>query len=296
MLFRSYLASIYCVIIIVVGNYILLNLFLAILLDHFADAENSQVVTEAEVPLIESHEEAEDELRASDSLESTFGESESSVRDVHIQCSHPPSSSITQDSVDSSEETLTGLSLFVFSPSNSFRQVLNRVVQHKAFEQFVIVIILCSSVMLALESPSLERDSMLGQVIAGSDFIFVLLFGIEALMKIIVSGFWFNGPRSYLRDKWNVLDFFVLCVGIVFQFGSSFDQLKSLRALRALRCLKPLRLATRNKGLKVVITSLFQSIPPLLNVALVCLLFFLTFAILGISLLKVASFISKLFD
>ena len=134
---------------------------------------------------------------------------------------------------------------------------------------------------------------MLGQVIAGSDFIFVLLFGIEALMKIIVSGFWFNGPRSYLRDKWNVLDFFVLCVGIVFQFGSSFDQLKSLRALRALRCLKPLRLATRNKGLKVVITSLFQSIPPLLNVALVCLLFFLTFAILGISLLKVASFISN---
>lgn len=52
-----------------------------------------------------------------------------------------------------------------------------------------------------------------------------------------------------------------------------------------MRALRPIRVASRAEGMKVVVNALFQSIPPIGNVLLVCLLFFLVFGILGTNLL-----------
>jgi hypothetical protein len=41
--------------------------------------------------------------------------------------------------------------------------------------------------------------------------------------------------------------------------------LKSLKTLRILRVLRPLKLASKNKGLKVAITALFKSLPAIGN-------------------------------
>ena len=57
-------------------------------------------------------------------------------------------------------------------------------------------------------------------------------------MKIIVLGLLFNGPKSYLRVPWNILDIFVVIVGIlVLVLQSVFDSssIVWLRAVRALR-------------------------------------------------------------
>lgn len=34
-------------------------------------------------------------------------------------------------------------------------------------------------------------------------------------MKIIVCGFAFNGPGSYIRSYWNMLDLFVVVIGVL---------------------------------------------------------------------------------
>lgn len=64
--------------------------------------------------------------------------------------------------------------------------------------------------------------------------------------------------------------------------------LSSLKALRTLRALRPLRVASRLAGMKVVVNSLFASLPALGNVLLVCLLFYLIFAIMAVDLLGVS--------
>jgi hypothetical protein len=64
--------------------------------------------------------------------------------------------------------------------------------------------------------------------------------------------------------------------------------LSSLRALRTLRALRPLRVASRLEGMKVVINSLFASLPALGNVLLVCLLMYVIFGIMAVDLLGVS--------
>lgn len=66
--------------------------------------------------------------------------------------------------------------------------------------------------------------------------------------------------------------------------------LSSLKALRTLRALRPLRVASRLQGMKVVVNSLFASLPALGNVLLVCLLFYLIFGIMAVDLLGVSPY------
>ena len=45
------------------------------------------------------------------------------------------------------------------------------------------------------------------------DVIFVVSFALEAAFKILVKGFFFTGPDSYIRNPWNALDFAVVVSG-----------------------------------------------------------------------------------
>lgn len=67
--------------------------------------------------------------------------------------------------------------------------------------------------------------------------------------------------------------------------GGDVHSLSSLRALRTLRALRPLRVASRLEGMKVVVDALFASLPPMGNIALVFLLFYLVFGIMVVHLL-----------
>ena len=42
---------------------------------------------------------------------------------------------------------------------------------------------------------------------------FVAVFALEALVKVLVLGLAFNGPSSYLRNGWNVMDAVVVVLG-----------------------------------------------------------------------------------
>jgi hypothetical protein len=59
-----------------------------------------------------------------------------------------------------------------------------------------------------------------------------------------------------------------------------------MRSFRALRALKPLRVVSKNEGIKIVVDSLLKSIPSLINVLFIILLFLGIFGILGVQLFK----------
>ena len=58
------------------------------------------------------------------------------------------------------------------------------------------------------------------------------------------------------------------------------------RAAGTLRVLRPLRLISRNEGMKLVVNAMFKAIPAIANVIFVSVLVFLLFAVVGVSFFK----------
>ena len=112
------------------------------------------------------------------------------------------------------------------------------------------------------------------------------------MIKITALGFFCNTlpkkNKPYILNGWNILDFLVVVTSLAdFMFsGQAGEVLSGIKALRALRALRPLRVISRNQGLKLVVNALFSSIPAMLNVILVCGVFLLIFAVIGINFFK----------
>ncbi|GMH79423.1 hypothetical protein TL16_g08140 [Triparma laevis f. inornata] len=180
---------------------------------------------------------------------------------------------------------LIGTSLYLMGPENSLRVQCANVVAHAKFDNVVLVLIVVSSVMLAIDDPLGDPDSTFASALKAIDKLFTVLFIIEMLLKIITMGFLLQ-PDSYLRDSWNILDFVVVCISILLLFSDGNSSLAGLRSLRAFRAFRPLRMINRAPGLKLIVNAMFASIPDVLNVGAVCTLFFLIFSIVGVTLLK----------
>jgi hypothetical protein len=113
------------------------------------------------------------------------------------------------------DNPLEGRSLFIFGPDNLVRKAVARVVAHPWFEHAILVMVLASSVVLALDSPVLDPNGPMAATLTIVDYIFVAAFAVEALMKAVAMGFAFNGKCSYLRSGWNILDFLIMVLGII---------------------------------------------------------------------------------
>ena len=161
------------------------------------------------------------------------------------------------------------------------------------FNQFVIFLIIISSIMLVIDNPLYNPDDYLMKLLAKVDIFITGLFFCESLIKIIAKGLFFNnlvGIEPYLRSTWNIIDVVVVSgslINIGFMIaGVNMNSLQALKALRALRGLRPLRMITRNEELRLVVNSMLASVPALANVLLVLFLFILIFSIMGVSFFK----------
>jgi hypothetical protein len=111
-----------------------------------------------------------------------------------------------------------------------------------------------------------------------ADDIFQYLYTIEMVVKIVSLGFIMN-KGSYLRDAWNILDFVIIASGYLGMFlqGSGVN----LSVLRSFRVIRPLRTISSIQGLRVIVASLMNALPLLLDSLLVLMFFFIIFAIAG---------------
>jgi hypothetical protein len=162
---------------------------------------------------------------------------------------------------------------------------------HKHFDNAVLVLIILSSVTLAVDNPLDDPNSKLKIALTFIDIFFTVLFILEALIKIIAKGLIVsNLPiKPYLRNSWNILDAFVVIVSsvdLLFYLTDSADAggtLSALRSLRALRALRPLRVISRNESMRLIVKALLASLPSMANVMLVFSLFLLIFGIIAVS-------------
>jgi len=163
----------------------------------------------------------------------------------------------------------------------------------KVFENFVLILIIISSITLIADNPLYKKDEPLMEALEFVDNVITFLFICEAFIKIIAKGLLFNNMEHiepYLRNNWNVLDAIVVLGSIInlgfMILGVNMDSLSALKALRALRGLRPLRMISRNEGMRLVVNALLASLPSMKNVLLVSGLFILIFTIIGVNLFK----------
>lgn len=154
-----------------------------------------------------------------------------------------------------------------------------------SFDSFIMICIIGSSVLMALDNPLTDPDSSLPIIIASIEVVVNIIFTVEAILKSIAWGF-LLGKGAYLRDAWNVLDFVVLLISWITMALSTISQLKSLKSLRLLRVFRVLRAINKLPGLKAVTNGLLKSFLPLVTVVPVILLIFTIFAILFMDQLK----------
>jgi len=140
-----------------------------------------------------------------------------------------------------------------------------------------------STVMLAIETPLDDPKGNKLAVLEQMDYVMTTLFTLEMIIKVITYGFLFNGKHSYLKNPWNELDFLIVLSSLMSIAPAGID-LSFIKVLRVLRVLRPLRVISKNKDLKVAITSLFNSMPNVINLQLVVLFFTFLLAILGTTL------------
>jgi hypothetical protein len=132
--------------------------------------------------------------------------------------------------------------------------------------------------------PSCCFSQLRSDAFATTDKIFTLIFLVEMVLKWVSDGLILH-ENSYLRDSWNWLDFIIVLISMISSFSSS-SSVGFLKSLRAVRTLRPLRVIKRSPGLRVAVTCLLSSIPQMINVMVVVIMWFSLWGMFGVEFFK----------
>ena len=129
------------------------------------------------------------------------------------------------------------------------------------FDRVIMGLILANCVVLSMYDPLLPPGSAWNTLLAAIETIFTVLFTLECVVLVISRGFFF-GDTTYLRDPWRVMDFIIVITGLV-SFSPSASNLTGFRTMRAL---KPLKTINGVPGMRMLVSTLLDSIPLLIDV------------------------------
>jgi len=323
----GFLVSFYFIFLFICGNYILLNVFLAIAVDNLSDPESAEEeppeTLNGTVPKAVEAGEADTEVKKA--VEEVVTEGDTKIELYHDEypeeydeyhgdgtCHEdgylPDEAEYYQQEYTYKAERRKGSvdnnnskplpkqnSLFLFSHTNSFRLKCHWLCNHPYFGNLVLLCILVSSVMLAMEDP-LNSNSERNKILNYFDYFFTAIFTIECLFKIIAYGFILH-PGSFCRSGFNLLDIAVVAVSLIsFVFSMMKDYgietlrnsgaISVVKILRVLRVLRPLRAINRAKGLKHVVQCVIVAVKTIGNIVLVTVLLLFMFAVIGVQLFK----------
>ena len=206
-------------------------------------------------------------------------DSESGVNNQKQRVDSKPKKKTVEASSEMEEQAL-----FLFSKDSILRKISFAVVNHKAFDTVILLLITISSLNLLFETYLEDDDKTKSRIYQSLDFFLNSAFILEAFLKILSAGFVFH-KNSYLRDGWCVLDFIIVVFSAADMIFTD-QEFYFVKILRLLRILRPLRFVTHNKNIKIIVNAVLESSNSLLNVSMVILLFKVMFSMIGVSLFR----------
>ena len=317
------LMSLYFVGLVIIGNYVLLNVFLAIAVDNLTEADlmgGGEDEEEAE------REEKKEEIKQKYAPKTAADESKVDVNIIESK----GQKGIKDDKADgivianefaTKGEALEGgtakpgdnflenlknpgrmtgniaggpgmemlqvNTLFILKPNTLIRKGLHKLVNSKWFDPFILACILISSALLAVED-TVNEGATVNKVLGYIDFIFTPIFAIEVILKILNYGVILH-PGAYFRDGWNAMDALVVGSAIASLVLSNDESAspqsqKIVKVLRVLRVLRPLKAVNKSKKLKAVFQCMIFSLKNVINILVITIMFLFVFAAMGVQL------------
>ncbi|XP_034027338.1 LOW QUALITY PROTEIN: voltage-dependent L-type calcium channel subunit alpha-1D-like [Thalassophryne amazonica] len=305
--FPGMIVCVYFVILFICGNYILLNVFLAIAVDNLAGGDEGKKKDKKKE---RAEEENEGEVKvktetltlvsrswsrnASDIFvlqvdvdeDTEYEEEEEEEEEVHEGDDEGGVQLKMADLAPPKEKVLPipeGSAFFCLSKTNPIRVACHSLIHHHIFTNLILLFIILSSCSLAAEDP-IRTHSFRNNILGYADYAFTSIFTVEILLKMTVHGAFLH-QGSFCRNWFNLLDLLVVSVSLVSFFLHS-SAISVVKILRVLRVLRPLRAINRAKGLKHVVQCVFVAIRTIGNIMIVTTLLQFMFACIGVQLFK----------
>jgi voltage-gated sodium channel len=147
---------------------------------------------------------------------------------------------------------------------------LKNIRDNKAFELFVIAVILFSSVMIGVKTYELSEFS--SNLLLGLDYAVTLFFLIEIIIRMIAEERFLN----FFKKGWNIFDFLIVAISLIPLESSEYALIA-----RMLRLFRVMRLISFIPELRVLVSALLTALPRMGYVALLMFIIFYIYAVIG---------------
>uniref|UniRef100_A0A8C8TZV6 Voltage-dependent L-type calcium channel subunit alpha n=1 Tax=Peromyscus maniculatus bairdii TaxID=230844 RepID=A0A8C8TZV6_PERMB len=309
--FPGMLVCIYFIILFICGNYILLNVFLAIAVDNLADAES---LTSAQKEEEEEKErkklartaspEKKQEVMEKPAVEETK-EERIELKSITADGESPPTTKINMDDLQPSEnedksphsnpdtagEEDEEEPEMPVGPRPRPLSELHLKEKAVPMPEASAFFIFSPNNRFRLQCHRIVNDTIFTNLI----LFFILLSSISLAAEDPVQHTSFRNHMtaygaflhkgSFCRNYFNILDLLVVSVSLI-SFGIQSSAINVVKILRVLRVLRPLRAINRAKGLKHVVQCVFVAIRTIGNIVIVTTLLQFMFACIGVQLFK----------
>jgi voltage-gated sodium channel len=149
-----------------------------------------------------------------------------------------------------------------------------RIANSGRFQAFIVGVILANAVVLGLQTyDEIEADA--GSLLTTLDQVFLGIFVVELVIRMLAYGPRLRGYRDFFREGWNVFDFIV--IGAAFLPGLR----ENATLLRLIRLLRVVRIVSVLPDMRVLVRGMVRSLLPIGTMAIVGLLLLYVYGMVG---------------
>eukprot|EP00659_Diplonema_papillatum_P022930 gene22930-35140_t len=167
-------------------------------------------------------------------------------------------------------------------PKHPYRLAVYNAVQSSVFEMVIGSCILLNVLVMSFEHHNMPPSFQ--SFVETGNLLFTFVFLGEMTTKITAYGF------SYFSDAWNRFDFFLVLLSMLDLFLFFFQSTglpvdaSILRVFRIFRIMRILRLVKAAKDVRILLETVWYSLPSIANIGAFLGLLFFIYAILGVNL------------
>lgn len=157
----------------------------------------------------------------------------------------------------------------------TFSQFTRRVVQAKYFDPIIIIVVLLNCVVIALQTMQWSEEiTFLLDVI---DNCCLAIYVIEIVFRIVADG------KNFFKQGWCWFDLIIVTLSLiplsVFPFPA-----QAMRLIRVFRAMRAFLLVSAFKPLRIIVESIFKSLPSVAWTIFLLIVIFYIYAVAGIYL------------
>lgn len=163
---------------------------------------------------------------------------------------------------------------------NGLRGIVFRIVQLKQFENLIMLTIMINTLVLGTKHNNM--DDVLEIVSQWINDICSIIFNLEMILKFIGFG------KFYFYNVWNLFDMFIVIVCdvgfLIDLFGDDNGFSTTASVLRGFRMMRLIKLVGRSVHIRLIIDTILNIMPQVMNVMLLLLLSLFIYSCFAINL------------